>query len=276
MKSSLDIVLDLGIEIDIEIETDIKIVIPPDVGRNCSLLPSPLKRRTWDTSLIPMKTQVPCVSSVSQLDDEESASESSTELKVYTQLSSTNPQAFDRPLLAPSPAPVPIQGGEDEVIRVSAVRKIKVNSTEQVFKTKNIVEAPPPRKQEDQPIPPTSDSSIQLQTPDIADMPKRIITNPETDGDESHSDSEPMTVIEKSPYENNMDAEKGVELFTKMKNVLKERNEGDDYRTVHEEATKIFGPTNAWCLVKANCTSTHTHTLYTTKSMKPSVDSLGT
>lgn len=198
-----------------------------------------------------MKTQVASVSSASQLDEEGSASESSTELKGHTVLEPPNPSTFDQPEQAPSPAPVPIQGGDDEVIQVSAVRKIKVNITESGSKTRHIVESPL-RKQEYS-IHPSPDTTSKGKE---SFNKEKNMKDLDRDEEESPSDSEPMDVIEKSPYENNMDAEKGVELFTRMKNVLKERKEDDDYRTVNEEATKIFGPTNAWCLVKANGVST--------------------
>lgn len=202
-----------------------------------------------------MNTQVASVSSASQ-PDEESASESSTEVRVQ-RVVPAHPTTFDQPSLAPSPNPIPIQGGEDEVIQVSAVRKIKVNITESQAKSRlssQSIESPPTGIDEEQHQVNHSNEETQQhrQQPPMAARIKRDPDWVEGDSQTSPSDSEPMDVIEKSPYENNMDAEKGEELFMRMKNALKECDNGDDYRTVHEEATKIFGPTNAWCLVKAN------------------------
>jgi hypothetical protein len=203
-----------------------------------------------------MKTaQVASVSSASQ-PDEESASESSTELRVRRVASSSpygHPTTFDQPSLAPSPNPIPILGGEDEVIQVSAVRKIKVNITEPLAKSRLSHSNEASLNGSDEEYHECQSHEAQ-QRQQQAPMSTRIKRDPDLEGDSQSapSDSEPMDIIEKSPYENNMDAEKGEELFMRMKNVLKEYDNGDDYRTVHEEATKIFGPTNAWCLVKAN------------------------
>lgn len=175
-------------------------------------------------------------------------------------------------------APVPIQGGEDDVIQVSHVRKIKVNTmdhttngaTNTTTVSSSLIKSTPTK-------PPSSSSSSNSTFAVRRDEPKKQqqqqqqgresisrrakgqgSSSTSNNGRDSHllheseiSDSEPMDVIEKSPYEANFNAEKGVALFTRMKNLLKERH-GDDYRTVNAEATKIFGPTNAWCLVKAN------------------------
>jgi hypothetical protein len=207
-----------------------------------------------------MKTQVASVSSASQ-PDEDSASDSSSEIRVQ-RVAPTHPTTFDQPSLAPSPNPIPILGGEDEVIQVSAVRKIRVNITEPLAKSNRLsqsIEAPPigtniDDDDEQHQANHSNSNEIQHQPPSPS-MSTRIKRDPDRDGEvlSAPSDSEPMDVIEKSPYENNMDAEKGEELFMRMKNVLKEHDNGDDYR-VNEEATKIFGPTNAWCLVKANGT----------------------
>ena len=205
-----------------------------------------------------MKTQVASVSSASQ-PDEDSASDSSAEIRVQTVVP-THPTTFDQPSLVPSPNPIPILGGENEVIQVSAVRKIKVNITEPLAKSNRLsqsIEAPPNGTSIDNEEQNQVNQSNEIQHQPSASMSTRIKRDPDWDGDaqSAPSDSEPMDVIEKSPYENNMDAEKGEELFMKMKSVLKEHDNGDDYRSVNEEASKIFGPTNAWCLVKANGTS---------------------
>jgi len=210
----------------------------------------------------PATADINSVSSASQPDEEVSAlSDSSAEAKVQPVLSSNNRRIapnFDQPEVAASPAPVPIQGGDDEVIQVSHVRKIKVNLTEPPAPKVHKVHKPPTfaatRPEQGPPKPPLpifsgpNHPEIDSKTENKKKMKKKM---PVEDAEEDVSDSEPMDVIEKSPYENNLDAEKGVAMFTRMKSILKERKEGDDYRTVNEEATKIFGP-NAWCLVKAN------------------------
>jgi hypothetical protein len=81
----------------------------------------------------------------------------------------------------------------------------------------------------------------------------------EDEGNDSEdSDCAPMDKIAKSPYELGLNAEKGVKVFAEMRNLLSEYS--DNFRTVDPKAAKIFGPTNAWCLVKANgkCCTRHT------------------
>eukprot|EP00934_Nitzschia_sp_Nitz4_P007084 Nitzschia sp. Nitz4//scaffold212_size37733//27005//28699//NITZ4_007738-RA/size37733-augustus-gene-0.11-mRNA-1//1//CDS//3329542037//7074//frame0 len=183
--------------------------------------------------------EIKSVSSTSNNDDEGQWSDSSAEAKKVQPIvldSKTTPsKSTEEPAAAPSPAPVPIQGGEDDVIQVSHVRKIKVN----------IMESPTPAKAA------ASNGREELRRSASREVKKRKAKNQMDLFEEEISDSEPMAVIEKSPYEANLNAEKGVDLFSRMRNILKERK-GDDYRTVDAEATRIFGPTNAWCLVKAN------------------------
>ena len=68
---------------------------------------------------------------------------------------------------------------------------------------------------------------------------------------DSASECAPMHEVQKSPYEPDLNAEKGVRVFSDMKKLLSD-NSYDNYRSVDPKAAKIFGPTNAWCLVKAN------------------------
>lgn len=124
-----------------------------------------------------------------------------------------------------SPAPAPIQGGEDEVIRVSHIRSIEVKT--------NMNEVQSPRENGGR------FSRRRAQNEDHDDLESVV------------SDCAPMDVIEKSPYEPFSNAEKGVKLFSDMKSLLAESKD-DDYRSVSTKATRIFGPSNAWCLVKAN------------------------
>lgn len=210
----------------------------------------------------PDTAEIKSVSSASVQDEEEAAlsdSTSSGDIKVRPVGSSNRQRVtadFDEPPIAPSPAPVPIQGGEDEIIRVSHVRKIKVNTREPPT-LKHHKSAPVAEAKSEEPLLPQSVASNSASFGLYKKLRKKKLrkrVQDEMDDEETGSDCEPMDVIEKSPYESNADAEKGEELFTRMKSVLKERKGGDDYRTVNEEATKIFGPSNAWSLVKANGT----------------------
>jgi hypothetical protein len=132
-----------------------------------------------------------------------------------------------------SPAPAPIKGGEEDVFTVSHIGRIEIKEKA----TKSPVEPPPPVE------PRRSRSSPRV----------KMKLESEEVHDDSDQSSAPMDVVDKSPYESEFNAEKGVKIFQEMKELLVE-NDGDDYRSVSAEATKIFGPTNAWCLVKANST----------------------
>jgi hypothetical protein len=132
-----------------------------------------------------------------------------------------------------SPAPAPIKGGEGEVVRLSHVRSIEVKET-----AISGAESPHSSNRRDF-------HGRYLKGVDPMDNGDRL------DRDSEVSDCAPMDVIEKSPYEPSLNAEKAVKLFSDMKSLLAESN-NDDYRSVSPQATKIFGPTNAWCLVKAN------------------------
>ena len=155
---------------------------------------------------------------------------------------------LDEPSVAASPAPVPIRGRDDEFIRVSQVRKIKVN-------TMAVVDPPPKKKieMEDTKRSPERKARTTKGSPSPMRRRRELVEEPVDDDDDDSvvSDCEPMDVIEKSPYELHQNAEYGVDIFTKLRSVLHERQEDDDYRTVSPEASKIFGPANAWSLVKA-------------------------
>ena len=133
-----------------------------------------------------------------------------------------------------SPAPAPTKGGEDDVFTVSHIGRIEIKDNKP---TKTPEPSPPPSV----PEPRRSRSKTRAQR------------KPEKHDDDSDQSTSPMDVIDKSPYESEFNAEKGVKLFQEMKELLVE-DDGDDFRSVSAEATKIFGPTNAWCLVKANST----------------------
>eukprot|EP00429_Kryptoperidinium_foliaceum_P039230 CAMPEP_0176179638 /NCGR_PEP_ID=MMETSP0120_2-20121206/92039_1 /TAXON_ID=160619 /ORGANISM="Kryptoperidinium foliaceum, Strain CCMP 1326" /LENGTH=496 /DNA_ID=CAMNT_0017517811 /DNA_START=185 /DNA_END=1671 /DNA_ORIENTATION=+ len=153
---------------------------------------------------------------------------------------------FDQPRISESPAPAPVAGGEDEVIRVSAVRKIKVTAP-----------PPPARSNSNSSLDPKRNNHINKN--DKMPKKKRNVLYDDEDDDEEEeeeflessdeeSDFEPMNVVVKSPYEGSSDAEKGEPLFHKMKSVLQEA----ENKKLNPEAVRIFGQANAWCLVKAN------------------------
>ena len=128
---------------------------------------------------------------------------------------------------ASSPAPAPIKGGENEVVRLSHVRSIEVKLT--------TPQSPPPI----------------MKTVRHSTRGKKSPATPaimESEG----SECAPMDIIDKSPYEPMLNAEKGVKLFSDMQKLLAESDNDEFSRSVNPQATKIFGPTNAWCLVKAN------------------------
>lgn len=155
-----------------------------------------------------------------------------------TEKKAPKPPKFDAPKVVPSPVPAPVAGGEDDFIKVSAVRKIKVT-------------APPVSADSKPSATITVRSSAQKQTKMRYSRDDELS---DSSDDEIGSVSEPMDVIEKSPYELGEDAEKGEALFTRMKETLKEEA-SDDGGTgrVSETAKQVFGPSNAWNMVKANC-----------------------
>lgn len=71
--------------------------------------------------------------------------------------------------------------------------------------------------------------------------------NNEVKNEDEISECAAMDVIEKSPYEPMLNAEKGVQLFTDVKNLLAE---SEDDGSVSSNTTKVFGPKHACCLVK--------------------------
>lgn len=192
--------------------------------------------------------EIKSVSSTSNHDEEDILSDSSAEAKkvrpVLTKpkpASSSTAEArrpfvadLNEPSEAPSPAPVPIRGRDDEFIRVSHVRKIKVNSM-------GVVE---PKKKLDM------EDSKRTAPSKGSERRRNHVESDDDDG--NTTDCDPMDVIEKSPYEPEQNAEYGVEIFTKLRSVLQEVSDANDYKSVNPEASKIFGPTNAWCLVKAS------------------------
>jgi hypothetical protein len=142
-----------------------------------------------------------------------------------------------------SPDPAPIKGGDDEVLRFSHVRSIVVKEA--------VIMEPEKNKRSSSPGP----------GPEAKSMGRGVGRNrhstgtstiQHTNGNESEaSNCKPMDVITKSPYEPSVNAEKGIKVFTDMRSLLSESTH-DNNRTVDPKAAKVFGPTNAWCLVKAN------------------------
>ena len=154
------------------------------------------------------------------------------------------PETVAKVGVAPSPALMPVPGGDDDFFTLSAVRKIKVT-------------APPIPIADIKPAAATTMlvSGNFLQNKNTTSCRKDDESSESSD-DDFESDSEPMDVIEKSPYEINQDAEKGEPLFTRMKDILKEENHADNNRgKVSHEAKKIFGASLSWEMVKASCKS---------------------
>lgn len=135
---------------------------------------------------------------------------------------------------APSPVPAPVLGGDDDFITVSAVRKIKVTVP---------------------PVPDSKPAAARAITASESHMhSSRDAEYSESSDNEVDSDSEPMGVIDRSPYEANQDAEKSEPLFARMKEILKEVKSGEGNRgKVSDEARKIFGASHSWDMVHAYC-----------------------
>jgi hypothetical protein len=139
-----------------------------------------------------------------------------------------------------SPDPAPIKGGDDEVLRFSRVASIVVKEA--------VIMEPEKNKRSTSPGP----EAIMGRGVGRNRYSTGTTTIQRTDGNESEaSNCKPMDVIMKSPYEPSLNAEKGIKVFTDMRSLLSESSH-DNYRTVDPKAAKVFGPTNAWCLVKAN------------------------
>ena len=160
-----------------------------------------------------------------------------------------------------SEEPKPVQGGTDDVVRLSHIASIVVKEAPATEKASSEPHGKSTSRS-NSPVPETSTSrggrvgrsstrtrssggAASIPTDDIGD-----------DGDDA-SDCEPMDTIMKSPYEPTQNAEKGIKVFTDMKNLLAE-NHDDNLRSVGAQAARVFGPTNAWCLVKTNGTSSIT------------------
>lgn len=208
--------------------------------------------------------------------------ESSTPLKVEPSTSiALQREEVDSPA-ASSPAPAPIKGGENEVVRLSHIASIEVKDTKPsdatttsgaatsasattpTAATTAATRSASPVSSKTNPQngkehngsnnhnnrTSSSSSSSHTLTPRYSTRTLHRVHMADDDLDNG-SDCAPMDSIEKSPYEPALNAEKGVKIFSDMRSILAE-SDNDDYRTVSPQATKIFGPTNAWSLVKAN------------------------
>lgn len=166
--------------------------------------------------------------------------------------------------------PQPVQGGSDEVVRLSHVASIEVrqdvsmdpprSSASDVHRKSNSngrTMSPVPEAMERSGSGGSRDGKARFLGPVSGAAHNRAGSASAEDAaaeDDSvaTSDCAPMDLIDKSPYEPSLNAEKGIKVFTDMKNLLAESHD-DNLRSVDPKAAKIFGPTNAWCLVKANC-----------------------
>jgi hypothetical protein len=141
------------------------------------------------------------------------------------------------------------ENGEEDVVRLAVLQRIEVKAV--ATKHNNNGQRTTTPVPEMRPVP-----EIQMGRGASRDGISRGLartgTSQEEDegNDSEDSDCAPMDKITKSPYEPGLNAEKGVKVFAEMRNLLSEYS--DNGRTVDPKAAKIFGPTNAWCLVKAN------------------------
>jgi len=177
-------------------------------------------------------------------------------------------------VVAPSPAPISVPGGDDDFFTVSAVRKIKVteppipsennksaalsSTTTNPTSTTATTKAPRNRK-----LSTTREEEEQQQRQQEDEDYVRSASD-SSHVQEYQSDSEPMEIIEKSPYEINQDAEKGEPIFTRMKELLREssshprsgdngNNKPNGRGKVSDEAKEIFGVSDSHDLVRASC-----------------------
>lgn len=184
-----------------------------------------------------------------QDDDDDDSSDDNHIVRRVSNTKITRVDVDKQPVAAASPAPAPTKGNEDDVVRLSHIASIEVKEQKK----------DPPRSTS--PVPENKSRHRRDSKERGYNNHNRATTTPNTrknnqnengaEHDSELSDCAPMDVIEKSPYEPMFNAEKGVKLFSDMRSLLAESN-NDDYRSVSPKATKIFGPTNAWCLVKAN------------------------
>ena len=151
----------------------------------------------------------------------------------------------------------PVKGGSDDFVRLSHVASIVVKEAPTTEKNSPELK----RKSTSRSSSPVPDT---LSSRGSRDGRGRFSSRTRSTGgaaavpsddmdvdDEEASDCGPMDTILKSPYEPTQNAEKGMKAFTDLKNILAEIPD-DNLRSVGSDASRVFGPTNAWCLVKAN------------------------
>ena len=166
----------------------------------------------------------------------------------------------------PSPAPAVVQGGENEFVKVSHLASIEVREVAQkqppVVTRRTIL----PTQPQNNTNPDQKMSARELSSLSYSRVPTRrqqiniSNDNPEAaeeyNDDRSHDDSDagrPVERIEKSPYENNFDAERYEKLFDDIMMVLREvKTEEEDGGIVNSRAEKMFGLRNALCLIRTN------------------------
>lgn len=168
----------------------------------------------------------------------------------------------DRSTEPVSPSPEVTKGGENEFVKVSQIASIEVNEVAQKH--------PPVRALQRKNTPPKFAKTTATSTTNLSSEGNDVESSVVDEGfrsrtrtrnsqevstggalDDDVSVSAPMDVIEKSPYEHGMNAEKGEKIFEEIKRLLKE-DSNDDGRSVNPETTKIFGSSNGWLLVKAS------------------------
>jgi hypothetical protein len=195
-----------------------------------------------------VSTEIQSVTSNSKTDEEEQEEQSSQHSSDNEVNANTNANTLQRTATeaetVTSTDPAPIKGGDNEVLRFSHVASIMVKEA--------VITEPKKNKRSSSPGPEAimgrgvGRSRYSTGTATATPALQRA------DGNESEaSDCKHMDVITKSPYEPSLNAEKGIKVFTDMRSLLSESCH-DNYRTVDPKAAKVFGPTNAWCLVKAN------------------------
>ena len=185
-----------------------------------------------------VSTEIESVTSNSKTDEEEQEDQSSQ----HSSENDDNTLQRTANYSVASPDPAPIKGGDGEVLRFSHVASIVVKEAVIMEQEKN--------RRSSSPGPEASISMGRGVGRNRYSTGAATIQR--TDGNESEPDDcKPMDVIMKSPYEPSLNAEKGIKVFTDMRSLLSESSH-DSYRTVDPKAAKVFGPTNAWCLVKAN------------------------
>lgn len=181
------------------------------------------------------------------------ATANKTGKKKAAEILGDNEQPPAEPESIESPAPAVVKGGENEFVKVSHLASIEVNEVAQKQPTQRMVQR--------MKASPTNTTEVASELNDMEDDAEEKFhsqgrtrnfqaSSPKmVDYLDDVSDSAPMDVIGKSPYEQGLNAEKGEKIFEEIKRLLEEDSSSGD---VNPEALRVFGPTNGCCLVKAN------------------------